>query len=100
MNMADLEGSQDLENHAILVMNAIDESLSHFHQEAQLIEMLIGTGKFHIDLEDFKPHLFYVRHKVNTGQWWWVASGEQAHSQMKCQILLTIDFFRNMFPVG
>ena len=63
VNIEDLEDSQDLENHAILVMNAIDEAMSNFHQEQRLIEMLLETGKFHLELEDFKPHMFYVRQR-------------------------------------
>ena len=59
-NVSDLRTSRALENHALLVMNALDEAITYLDDEAYLVEMLLETGKSHRRFENFGPHIFWV----------------------------------------
>ena len=59
-NLNDLLTSRALENHALLVMNALDEAITNLDDEPYLIEMLLTTGKSHRRFENFGPHIFWV----------------------------------------
>lgn len=56
----DLGTSQSLENHALLVMNALDEAIANMDDPEYLIEMLLTTGKSHRRFDDFVPDSFWV----------------------------------------
>ena len=56
----DLGTSRSLENHALLVMNALDEAIANMDDPEYLIEMLLTTGKSHRRFDDFKPESFWV----------------------------------------
>ena len=56
----DLYQSQSLENHALLVMNALDETISNMDDPDYLIDMLLATGKSHHRFENFQPDIFWV----------------------------------------
>ena len=55
-----LTGNESLENHAVLVMNALDEAITNLDDEAYLIDMLKTTGKSHRRFEDFSTMIFWV----------------------------------------
>ena len=59
-NVADLYSDRALENHALLVMNALDESISNMDDEEYLINMLLTTGKSHKRFENFSASIFWV----------------------------------------
>lgn len=59
-NLNDLWTSRALENHALLVMNALDEAITNLDDENYLIEMLLVTGKSHRRFENFGPQIFWV----------------------------------------
>ena len=59
-SLDDLMTSRALENHALLVMNALDEAISSFDDEPYLIQMLLVTGKYHQRFENFGTHIFWV----------------------------------------
>lgn len=61
MDKADLGTSQALENHALLVMNALDEAITNLDDPEFLIEMLLTTGKSHQRFENFSMQIFWVR---------------------------------------
>ena len=67
-NVEDLEKSKALENHALLVMNAIDQAFRNLSNEKELIGILLTTGKFHTRFWNFSPHLFWVRALLNKQQ--------------------------------
>ena len=56
----DLGSSRSLESHALLVMNALDESIGNMDDPEYLIDMLLITGKSHRRFEDFSPDIFWV----------------------------------------
>jgi len=60
VDKADLGTSQALENHALLVMNALDEAISNMDDPEFLIDMLLTTGKTHQRFENFHPAIFWV----------------------------------------
>ena len=60
-NVADLYSDRALENHALLVMNALDESISYMDDEEYLIQMLLTTGKSHKRFENFSAFIFWVK---------------------------------------
>ena len=60
-NVTELTSSQALEAHALLVMNALDESFSNFDDEDYLVDMLLTTGRSHRRFEDFTASVFWVR---------------------------------------
>ena len=57
---ADLGTSQALENHALLVMNALDEAITNMDDPEFLVEMLLTTGKSHQRFENFSMQIFWV----------------------------------------
>lgn len=59
-NVADLYSDQALENHALLVMNALDEAISNMDDEAYLMSMLLNTGRSHLRFENFSASIFWV----------------------------------------
>lgn len=59
-NVSELTSSQALEGHALLVMNALDESFTNFDDEEYLVDMLLTTGKSHRRFEDFTGSIFWV----------------------------------------
>lgn len=56
----DLYTSRSLENHALLVMNALDESIANLDDPEYLVEFLLTTGKSHRRFENFSPDVFWV----------------------------------------
>ena len=60
-NVADLYSDRALENHALLVMNALDEAITYMDDEQYLIEMLLTTGKSHKRFENFSANIFWVK---------------------------------------
>ena len=52
--------SGSLENHSLLVMNALDDIFLHFDDQTYLCEILTSTAKIHRKIVDFKPTMFYV----------------------------------------
>ena len=60
VDRADLGTSQALENHALLVMNALDEAITNMDDPEFLIEMLLTTGKSHQRFENFSMQIFWV----------------------------------------
>ena len=63
-NMSDLSTSRALENHALLVMNALDEAMTNMDDREYMVEMLLTTGKSHRRFEQFGAHVFWVRFQV------------------------------------
>ena len=64
-NVADLYSDRALENHALLVMNALDEAITNMDDEEYLIELLIPIGKSHRRFENFSASLFWVTKPTN-----------------------------------
>ena len=60
VDKADLGSNQSLENHALLVMNALDEAIANMDDSEYLIEMLLTTGKSHRRFEQFSTIIFWV----------------------------------------
>lgn len=60
-NVADLWTSRALENHAVLVMNALDDAITNMDDEQYVIEMLLATGKSHKRFENFNANIFWVK---------------------------------------
>ena len=60
MNKADIRSSCTLENHALLVMNALDEAITNMDDPDFLIDMLLTTGKSHRRFDDFSATIFSV----------------------------------------
>jgi len=60
VDRADLGTSKALENHALLVMNALDEAITNMDDPEYLIDMLLTTGKTHQRFENFNPEMFWV----------------------------------------
>jgi len=60
VDKADLGTSQALENHALLVMNALDEAITNMDDPEFLIDMLLTTGKSHQRFENFGMQIFWV----------------------------------------
>ena len=60
VDKADLGASQALENHAMLVMCALDEAISNMDDPEFLIDMLLSTGKSHQRFENFSMQIFWV----------------------------------------
>jgi len=56
----DLGNSRSLESHALLVMNALEESIANMDDPEYLIEMLLVDGKSHRRFENFNQSLFWV----------------------------------------
>ena len=61
VDKADLGTSRSLENHALLVMNALDEAIGNMDDPEYLIDMLLTTGKSHRRFENFSQIIFWVR---------------------------------------
>ena len=55
-----LQEDRALENHAMLVMNALDEAMANLDDEEYLVDMLLVTGKSHRRFEDFNESIFWV----------------------------------------
>ena len=60
-NVADLYSDQALENHALLVMNALDEAITNMDDEENMIDTLLVIGKSHRRFENFSAAIFWVR---------------------------------------
>ena len=60
VDKADLGTNQSLENHALLVMNALDEAITNMDDPEFLIDMLLTTGKSHQRFENFSMQIFWV----------------------------------------
>jgi len=60
VDKADLGTSQALENHALLVMNALDEAITNMDDPEFLVDMLLTTGKSHQRFENFSMQIFWV----------------------------------------
>ena len=60
VDKADLGTSRSLENHALLVMNALDEAIANMDDPEYLIELLLATGKSHQRFENFSTIIFWV----------------------------------------
>jgi len=60
VDKADLGTSQSLENHSLLVMNALDEAVTNMDDPEFLIDMLLTTGKSHQRFENFSMQIFWV----------------------------------------
>jgi len=60
VDKADLGSSRSLENHALLVMNALDEAIANMDDAEYLIELLLTTGKSHRRFEHFSTIIFWV----------------------------------------
>ncbi len=58
--MADLYSDRALENHALLVMNALDESIANMDDPDYMIDSLLKTGKSHQRFENFSPNIFWA----------------------------------------
>lgn len=60
VDKADLGSSRSLENHALLVMNALDEAIANMDDPEYLIELLLTTGKSHHRFDNFSTIIFWV----------------------------------------
>jgi len=60
VDKADLGSSRALENHALLVMNALDEAIANMDDTEYLIDMLLATGKSHRRFDNFSASIFLV----------------------------------------
>lgn len=60
VDKADLGSNRSLENHALLVMNALDEAIANMDDPEYLIDLLLTTGKSHQRFENFSISIFYV----------------------------------------
>ena len=65
VDKADLGSSRSLENHALLVMNALDEAIANMDDADYLIDMLLTTGKSHRRFDNFSASIFLV-HREDT----------------------------------
>jgi Globin len=61
VDKADLGSSRALENHALLVMNALDEAIANMDDPEYLVEMLLTTGKSHRRFDNFSTIIFWVQ---------------------------------------
>ena len=52
--------NDSLENHALLVMDAIDEAISNLDDEPDVVEMLLCNGESHRRFENFSSEAFWV----------------------------------------
>ncbi len=59
-NVAELYTSSALENHALIVMNALDESIANLDDAEYLIDFLLTTGKSHQRFDNFSTSVFWV----------------------------------------
>jgi len=60
VDKADLGTNRSLENHALLVMNALDEAIANMDDPEYLIDMLLTTGKSHQRFENFSTSIFWA----------------------------------------
>ena len=60
VDKADLGSSRALENHAVLVMYALDDAIANMDDAEYLIDMLITTGKSHRRFDNFSASIFWV----------------------------------------
>jgi len=60
VDKVDLGSCRALENHALLVMNALDEAIANMDDEEFLIDMLLTTGKSHRRFDNFSANIFWV----------------------------------------
>ena len=60
-DVASLYTSSALENHSLIVMNALDEAMNNMDDEEYLIEFLLTTGRSHQRFENFSETVFWVR---------------------------------------
>jgi hypothetical protein len=60
VDKADLGSSRALENHALLVMNALDEAIANMDDPEYLIDLLLSTGKSHRRFDNFSTIIFWV----------------------------------------
>ena len=58
--MTDLYTNSSLENHALIVMNALDEAITNLDDDAYLVDFLLVTGKSHQRFENFSASVFWV----------------------------------------
>ena len=61
VDKADLGSSRALENHAVLVMYALDDAITNMDDAEYLIDMLVTTGKSHRRFDNFSASIFWVR---------------------------------------
>jgi hypothetical protein len=61
VDKAELGTNRSLENHALLVMNALDEAIANMDDPEYLIELLLATGKSHQRFENFSTSIFWVK---------------------------------------
>lgn len=61
-DVAALYTSSALENHALIVMNALDEAMNNLDDEEYLIDFLLTTGRSHQRFENFSETVFWVGH--------------------------------------
>jgi len=66
VDKADLGSSRALENHAFLVMNALDEAITNMDDPDYMIDLLLATGKSHTRFENFSIAIFWVRNSMKS----------------------------------
>ena len=57
---AELRGSRDLQNHAMMVMCTIDEAITNLDDLDYVIDVLRKVGRSHTRFEGYKPEIFWV----------------------------------------
>lgn len=60
VDKADLGSSRALENHAVLVMYALDDAIVNMDDSEYLIDMLVTTGKSHHRFDNFSASIFWA----------------------------------------
>jgi len=60
VNKAELYADAALENHALLVMDAIDEAICNLDDEIEVVDMLLCNGESHRRFENFSSDAFWV----------------------------------------
>ena len=58
--VSDLRGNRSLENHAMMVMCTIDETITNMDDLDYVIDMLQRVGKTHTRFQKFRADLFWV----------------------------------------
>jgi hypothetical protein len=56
----ELRASEELEQHAMLVMNVLDEAITHIDNYDYIQNILVPAGKVHLKVPGFRPETFYV----------------------------------------
>ncbi|KAK2190893.1 hypothetical protein NP493_65g03022 [Ridgeia piscesae] len=60
VNKAELYADAALENHALLVMDAIDEAICNLDDEIEVVDMLLCNGESHRRFENFSSDAFWA----------------------------------------